>query len=176
FDLAIEEDLIEEIARIHGYDAVPTTLPGGATRLVAPGEGRVPERDLRRALAGRGYLEAINYAFVDAALLRRWQFDDALVPLANPLSAELGVMRPGLLPGLVDALARNAARQQGRVRLFELGKVFAATQAAGEAPRETPRIAAVVTGDAVAEQWGLPARRVDFHDLKGDLEIGRAHV
>ena len=169
FDLAIEEDLVEEIARIHGYDAVPTTLPGGATRLVAPTEGRVPERDLRRALAGRGYLEAINYAFVDAALLQRWQADEALVPLANPLSAELGVMRPRLLPGLVDALARNAARQQDRVRLFELGKVFAA-RGAGEAPRETPRIAAVASGDAAAEQWGVPARRVDFHDLKGDLE------
>ncbi|GHD70254.1 phenylalanine--tRNA ligase beta subunit [Luteimonas padinae] len=168
FDLAIEEDLVEEIARIHGYDAIPTTLPGGATRLVAPTEGRVPERDLRRALAGRGYLEAINYAFVDATLLARWQADEALVPLANPLSAELGVMRPRLLPGLVDALARNAARQQGRVRLFELGKVFSAR--AGEAPLETPRIAAVASGDALAEQWGVPARRVDFHDLKGDLE------
>ena len=169
FDLAIEEDLIEEVARIHGYDAVPTTLPGGATRLVAPGEGRVAEHDLRRALAGRGYLEAINYAFVDAALLERWQADEALVSLANPLSAELGVMRPRLLPGLVDALARNAARQQDRVRLFELGKVFSAA-AAGDAPVETPRIAAVASGDVAAEQWGVPARRVDFHDLKGDLE------
>src|SRR5690606_10863828 len=121
------------------------------------------------ALAGRGYLEAINYAFVDAALLERWQVDGPLVALANPLSAELGVMRPRLLPGLVDALARNAARQQGRVRLFELGKVFSAA-AAGEAPRETPRIAAVACGDASAEQWGTAARRVDFHDLKGDLE------
>lgn len=170
FDLAIEEDLVEEIARIHGYDAVPTTLPGGSTRLVAPTEALVPEHDLRRALAGRGYLEAINYAFVDAALLQRWQVDEALVPLANPLSAELGVMRPRLLPGLVDALARNAARQQERVRLFELGKVFAAAAAAGEAPRETPRIAAVASGPAAAEQWGTPDCRVDFHDLKGDLE------
>lgn len=170
FDLAIEEDLVEEIARIHGYDAVPTTLPGGSTRLVAPTEALVPEHDLCRALAGRGYLEAINYAFVDAALLQRWQVDEALVPLANPLSAELGVMRPRLLPGLVDALARNAARQQERVRLFELGKVFAAAAADGEAPRETPRIAAVASGPAAAEQWGTTDRRVDFHDLKGDLE------
>jgi phenylalanyl-tRNA synthetase beta chain len=170
FDLAIEEDLIEEVARIHGYDAVPTTLPGGTTRLVAPSEAKVGEHDLRRVLAGRGYLEAINYAFVDAGLLERWQADEAQVPLANPLSAELGVMRPRLLPGLVDALARNAARQQGRVRLFELGKVFAAAGGAGEAPRETPRIAAVASGEASAEQWGVAARRVDFHDLKGDLE------
>src|SRR5690606_31629307 len=170
FDLAIEEDLVEEIARVHGYDAVPATLPGGGTRLAAPPEGRVPGQDLRRLLAGRGYLEAINYAFVDAALLRRWDADAAtLVPLANPLSAELGVMRPALLPGLVDALARNAARQQGRVRLFELGTVFTA-RGEGEAPLETPRIAAVAAGTAAAEQWGVPARRIDFHDLKGDVE------
>ena len=169
FDLAIEEDLIEEVARIHGYDAIPTTLPGGAMRLVAPSETELPEHDLRRALAARGYLEAINYAFVDAGLLATWQCDEALVALANPLSAELGVMRPRLLPGLVDALARNAARQQGRVRLFELGKVFTAA-GAGEARQETPRIAAVVCGDAAGEQWGIAARRVDFHDLKGDLE------
>ena len=93
-----------------------------------------------------------NNAFVDAALLERWQLDVALVPLANPLSAELGVMRPRLLPGLVDALARNAARQQGRVRLFELGKVFAASDVGGQGPRETPRIAAVASGDVFAEQ------------------------
>src|SRR5690606_19508809 len=124
FDLAIEEDLVEEVARIHGYDAIPTTLPGGATRLAAARETRVPEQDVRRQLAARDYLEAINYAFVDARLLAAWQAQDGAVPLANPLSAELGVMRTRLLPGLVDALARNAARQQVRVRLFEIGKVF----------------------------------------------------
>jgi phenylalanyl-tRNA synthetase beta chain len=169
FDLAIEEDLVEEVARIHGYDAIPSTLPGGATRLVAPVEGEVPEADVRRQLAARDYLEAVNYAFVDAGLLDAWQASDGAVPLANPLSAELGVMRTALLPGLVDALARNVARQQPRVRLFELGKVFAAG-AEGRAPVETLRVAAVACGDASPEQWGVPARRVDFHDLKGDLE------
>ncbi|WP_027080543.1 phenylalanine--tRNA ligase subunit beta [Luteimonas mephitis] len=171
FDLAIEEDLIEEVARIHGYDAIPTTLPGGATRLVAPTETEVTEQDLRRQLAARDYLEAINYAFVDAGLLASWQVQDGAVPLANPLSAELGVMRTQLLPGLVDALARNAARQQSRVRLFELGKVFESGEGQPQqAPVETLRIAAVACGDASAGQWGVPARRVDFHDLKGDLD------
>ncbi|MCD9033395.1 phenylalanine--tRNA ligase subunit beta [Luteimonas sp. Y-2-2-4F] len=167
FDLAIEEDLIEEIARIHGYDRIPATLPGGAAPLTVPPEGEVAEADLRRQLAARDYLEAIDYAFVDAALLARWRLDAGAVPLANPLSAELGVMRTALLPGLVDALARNAARQQSRVRLFELGKVFSAGDAG---PVETPRIAAAATGAARAEQWGEAARPVDFHDLKGDLE------
>lgn len=167
FDLAIEEDLVEEIARIHGYDAIPTTLPGGATRLVSPSETRSSEHDARRQLVARDYLEAINYAFVDADLLATWQLTEAGVALANPLSAELGIMRTRLLPGLVAALGRNAARQQTRVRLFEIGKTFAASDAA---PIETRRVAAVACGDAAGEQWGVAARKVDFHDLKGDLD------
>jgi phenylalanyl-tRNA synthetase beta chain len=167
FDIAIEEDLIEEIARIHGYDAIPATLPGGSTRLIAPSETRSSEHDTRRQLVAREYLEAINYAFVDAALLAHWQLDAGSVALANPLSAELGVMRTRLLPGLAAALARNSARQQSRVRLFELGRTFAAGSAA---PIETRRIAAVACGDAASEQWGVAARKLDFHDIKGDLD------
>ncbi|KAF1692891.1 phenylalanine--tRNA ligase subunit beta [Pseudoxanthomonas koreensis] len=177
FDIAIEEDLIEELARIHGYDRIPTTVPGGPARIAAPSETRVPETDLRRQLVARDYLEAVSFAFVEAALLQRWGCDAGTVPLANPLSAELAVMRPRLLPGLVAALAHNASRQAGRVRLFELGRVFAAAGEAQRAPGgtlpaplETRRIAAVACGDAAAEQWGVAARRVDFHDLKGDLE------
>jgi phenylalanyl-tRNA synthetase beta chain len=172
FDLAIEEDLIEEVARIHGYDAIPKTLPGGAMRLVAPTETRVPEQDLRRQLAARDYLEAINYAFVDVRLLDAWQVQAGAVPLANPLSAELGVMRTRLLPGLVDALARNAARQQPRVRLFEIGKVFEGGEPGKPSPAhiETARIAAAASGDVADAQWGEPDRMVDFHDLKGDLD------
>ena len=176
FDLAIEEDLIEEVARIHGYDAIPATLPGSGARLMAPSETRVGEGDVRRQLATRDYLEAVDFAFVDAALLAQWQAGEG-VPLANPLSADLGVMRPSLLPGLVAALARNVARQQPRVRLFELGKVFECGEpgtgdrgADKPAPREISRIAAVACGAARAEQWGETAREVDFHDLKGDLD------
>jgi phenylalanyl-tRNA synthetase beta chain len=168
FDLAIEEDLIEEVARIHGYDAIPATLPGGATRIASPGETRIDDGSVRRQLAARDCLETINYAFVDAGLLAAWRADDGAVPLANPLSAELGAMRTQLLPGLVATLARNAARQQPRVRLFELGKVFAADGAS--APRETLRVAMVASGGASAEQWGTPARAIDFHDIKGDLD------
>ncbi|MEL4890122.1 phenylalanine--tRNA ligase subunit beta [Xanthomonas protegens] len=170
FDIAIEEDLIEELARIHGYDRLPTTLPGGATRIAMDSETQLDERSVRRQLLARDLLETINYAFVDAALLDQWGLHDGRVALANPLSAELAVMRPSLLPGLVAALGRNAARQAGRVRLFELGKVFAAAAEAGAAPTETQRVAAAVCGDADALQWGLPARKVDFHDLKGDLD------
>jgi phenylalanyl-tRNA synthetase beta chain len=119
-------------------------------------------------LAARAYLEAVNYAFVDADLLAKWGAIEGAVPLANPLSAELGVMRTSLLPGLVAALGRNAARQQSRVRLFELGNVFAANGV--EAPLESLRIAAAACGDAGAEQWSTKSAPVAFHDLKGDLD------
>ncbi|WP_454258658.1 phenylalanine--tRNA ligase subunit beta [Pseudoxanthomonas mexicana] len=168
FDIAIEEDLIEELARIHGYDRVPTTLPGGATRIASSSETRVEAGVVRRQLAARDCLETVNFAFVDAQWLTLWQMAEGAVPLANPLSAELAVMRTALLPGVVAALQRNVARQAGRVRLFEIGNVFQAE--AGAAPRETLRLAAAVVGEAAAEQWGQPARKVDFHDLKGDLE------
>lgn len=167
FDIAIEEDLIEEVVRIHGYDAVPTTLPTGQIRVAMTSESQLEEADLRRQMVARDYQEAIAFAFVDAGLLARWQMSEATVGLANPLSAELAVMRPSLLPGLVEALARNRHRQQGRTRLFELGRVF---RAGAQAPEETRRIAAVACGSARAEQWGEPRREVDFHDVKADLE------
>jgi len=174
FDLAIEEDLIEEIARIHGYDAIPVTLPRGATRIAAPGETRIDEAVVRRHLATRDFLEAINYAFVDRQLLTTWNAIDGFVPLANPLSTDLGVMRTQLLPGVGASLARNTARQQTRVRLFEIGKVFKSggdTSGNGaDAPTETLRVAVVACGNAGSEQWGCAARAVDFHDLKGDLD------
>ena len=173
FDIAIEEDLIEELARIHGYERIPTTLPGGATRIAAPTETQLEASSVRRHLAARDYLETVNYAFVDAGLLEQWSATENAVPLANPLSAELGVMRTRLLPGLVSALQRNVARQAGRVCLFELGNVFAAStsvKSSDAAPVETQRIAAAIHGNAGPEQWDEKARKADFHDLKGDLD------
>jgi phenylalanyl-tRNA synthetase beta chain len=168
FDIAIEEDLVEEIARIHGYDAIPTRLPAGEVALAAPTETRVEEAVVRRQLGADGFMEAIDYAFLDAATLATWQLGEGAVALANPLTEELGVMRTALLPGLVDSLRRNVARQQPRVRLFEIGRVFHAV--AGQAPRETRRLAAVACGAAEAEHWAHPRREVDFHDLKAALE------
>lgn len=170
FDIAIEEDLVEEVARIHGYDAVPAALPAGEIPLADHTETRAPEAFLRRQLAARGFHEAINFAFVDAALLQRWGLEAGAVALLNPLASDLGTMRTGLLPGLVEAIRRNLARQQTRVRLFEIGRVFHAPATAGAAPIETRRIAFAATGSAKAEQWGVASRGVDFYDLKGDLE------
>jgi phenylalanyl-tRNA synthetase beta chain len=166
FDIEREEDLIEEVARIFGYDNIPTLTPTGALTLTIEPEARINELALREQLAARGYYEAVNLSFVAADLLTRWNFIDRLVPLANPLSADLAVMRPSLLPGLIEALCHNRARQQERVRLFEVARVFAA----GDPPVETPSLAIVASGNAHAEQWGEPSRALDFHDLKGDFD------
>jgi phenylalanyl-tRNA synthetase beta chain len=166
FDIEREEDLIEEVARIFGYDQIPTHLPSGELALAAEPEARIGELALREQLAARGYYEAVNLSFVADELLVRWGLRDALVPLANPLSADLAVMRPSLLPGLIEALRHNRARQQERVRLFEVARVFAA----GDPPLETPSLAIVASGAARAEQWGEPTRALDFYDLKGDLD------
>jgi phenylalanyl-tRNA synthetase beta chain len=167
FDLAIEEDLIEEVVRVHGYDAVPTRLPSGGGRIAAPTETRVPESVMRCVLTTRGYVEAINFAFVPSAWLEAWQLHDGAIALANPLSADLAVMRTALLPGLVDAVRRNLTRQQSRVRLFEVGRVF---RAGADGPVETDRVALAACGSAAAEQWGVRARPMDWYDLRGDVE------
>ncbi|MGA0586065.1 phenylalanine--tRNA ligase subunit beta [Dyella sp. KRB-257] len=166
FDIEREEDLIEEVARIFGYDNIPTHAPAGALALAAEPEARIGELALREQLAARGHYEAVNLSFVSAELLARWGYADRLVPLANPLSADLAVMRPSLLPGLVESLRHNRARQQERVRLFELARVFAA----GDPPAETPSLAIAACGSAKAEQWGERARALDFFDLKGELD------
>jgi phenylalanyl-tRNA synthetase beta subunit len=167
FDIAIEEDLIEEMARIHGYDRIPLHAPTGQIQLAPLPEARIPDLAMRQQLAARGFFEAVNFAFLDAATLAKWNHGVSQVELANPLSADLGVMRPALLPGLVEAAKRNLARQQPRVRLFEAGRVF---EKCSDAPRETQRLAAVAIGSAQAEQWGVATRVADFHDLKGELE------
>jgi len=170
FDLAIEADLIEEIARIHGYEKIPTQAPRGELAVPRLREDRVDLAGLRSQLAARGYNEAITYAFVAADLLKAWGLHARAIPLANPLSADMGVMRTSLLPGLVHALLLNRNRQQERVRLFEVGKVFFTAAGAGEPPVEVVRIAGVVVGSAAAEQWGEKKRRADFFDAKGDVE------
>ncbi|HJR12777.1 MAG TPA: phenylalanine--tRNA ligase subunit beta, partial [Rhodanobacteraceae bacterium] len=170
FDIFAEEDLIEEVARIHGYDAVPARLPAGAPPAPCDDESVVSVSALAAGLAARDYHEAICYAFVDPKLLEAWQLDANAVPLANALSADLAVMRTSLLPGLIEALKRNRNRQQARVRLFESGVVFAKRGRDGEAPEETQMLAAVACGSAHAEQWGEPKRVLDFHDVRGDLE------
>jgi len=166
FDIEIEEDLIEEVVRVHGYERVPTRAPSGELRLSLRPEAEVAPARLRAQLAARDYREAICYSFVARELLEHWSLADGVVPLANPLSADLAVMRTSLLPGLVQALRHNRHRQQERVRLFETGLVFSKVD--GEL-RQQARVAAVANGRALAESWAAGKRELDFFDAKGDL-------
>lgn len=167
FDIAREVDLIEEIARIHGYDALPPARTPAPLAMPERPEGRLSLRRLRRLLVDRGYQEAITYSFVSPELQQRLDPDAEGLALANPLSAELAVMRSSLWPGLVRALQHNRNRQAGRVRLFESGLAFRG-RLANLAQR--PRLAGIASGERWPEQWGVPAEALDFFDIKGDVE------
>jgi len=166
FDIEIEEDLIEEVARIYGYDNIPTALPAGELDPGIVSEARVSLQGIQQAMCAAGYTEAINYSFTSRALLKQFSMDEHVLPLANPLTADLEVMRTSLLPELMETLSRNLRRQQERVRLFETGTVFKQNGSL----TESLHIAAVACGSFVPEQWGVAGRNIDFYDIKGDLE------
>ncbi|MGD8385370.1 MAG: phenylalanine--tRNA ligase subunit beta, partial [Lysobacterales bacterium] len=167
FDIAIEEDLIEEVARIFGYENIPLALPSGELNPAVVSETRVPLESLQQTLCASGYQEVINYSFTNRALLARFSMDQHVLPLANALNADFEVMRTSLLPGLMENLARNLRRQQDRVRLFETGNVFRQRKVLAE----SLNLAAVACGSQLPEQWGAPSRGADFFDLKGDIEL-----
>jgi phenylalanyl-tRNA synthetase beta chain len=165
FDIAVEEDLVEEVARIHGYDRIePRPIAAEPAMLPFP-EATRTVRELRSGLALRDYQEVVTYAFVDAA----WETDFGTGPalkLANPIAAHMSVMRSTLLGGLLDRLRFNLNRRQGRVRLFEIGTVFLGI----EEDRQPTRMGGLAYGPVLPEQWGSAARDVDYFDVKGDLE------
>jgi phenylalanyl-tRNA synthetase beta chain len=167
FDIAIEEDLIEEVARVHGFERIPETDP--ATPLAIPdiSEGRVTPESMSDLLVQRGYFEAITYSFVDPALQALLCPGEEALALANPISADLAQMRVSLWPGLVRALVENQRRQQGRVRLFEVGRKFCLDQGALS---EVGAIAGIAAGPTLPEQWGAPASPVDFYDVRSDVD------
>jgi len=166
FDIEIEEDLIEEVARIFGYDNIPAALPAGELNPGIVSEGQVSLQNIQQALCAAGYTEAINYSFTSRTLLARFSMDEHVLPLANALSADLEVMRTALLPGLMETLSGNLRRQQERVRFFEAGTVFEQNGSLVE----SLHVAAVACGGVAPEQWGQSHRVTDFYDLKGDLE------
>ena len=187
FDIAIEEDLVEEVVRITGYDRVPSKPIEGIVRPGGDSETGVPVSRIRRLLVDRGYQEAVTYSFVDPALQSLFDPDVSPIVLENPISSELAVMRTHLWMGLGGALVRNVNRQERRVRLFETGLRFRRDPdlraRVGDVERWGTRgrdqvadvdqercIAAVAMGPAQPEQWGSDARGVDFFDLKSDVE------
>ncbi|HSN51675.1 MAG TPA: phenylalanine--tRNA ligase subunit beta [Woeseiaceae bacterium] len=166
FDIATEVDLIEEIVRIHGYGSVPETTEIAASPLRAVTESVVDLERVAATLVARDYEEAITYSFIDERSNAPFADGNSELVLSNPISSGMSVMRSSLLPGLVSSAAANIARQQERVRLFEIGKSFHGTL---ESPREVVRMAAVATGSAQPEQWGVRSQPIDFFDIKADL-------
>lgn len=167
FDISLEADLIEEIARIHGYDKLPTA-PIDARLTIHRRKNPRNLNELRQILIDRGYHEAITYSFIDAGLQELICGPAAsAVKLVNPISSELEVMRLSLWPGLINALQYNLKRQQQRVRLFEYGRVFARQQ--GDTSQDL-KIAGVICGNNYNLQWDISNNLSDFYDLKGDIE------
>jgi phenylalanyl-tRNA synthetase beta chain len=166
-DLRIEEDLIEEIARVHGYADIPVAdLPAGTRPGRAP-EDRADSDSLASVLVERGYQEAITYSFVAPAEEAAFSGRDDALRLANPISSELAVMRTSLWPGLAAALRHNVNRQQRRVRFFEIGLRYILQD---DELKQEKMIAGLACGAALPEQWDHDGRRVDFFDLKADVQ------
>ncbi|HEX5515323.1 MAG TPA: phenylalanine--tRNA ligase subunit beta, partial [Gammaproteobacteria bacterium] len=167
FDLAIEVDLIEELARVWGYERIPARRPVQPATMSPEPESRVARRRLRDLLVDRGYQEAITYSFVEPKLQQLLDPEQPPLALANPISSDLSVMRTNLWPGLIGATLYNQNRQQGQVRLFEIGLRFR-----GELDSlvQERMIAGVATGLRLPEQWGSADTAVDFYDVKGDVE------
>ncbi len=166
FDIAIEVDLIEEVLRIVGFDAVQETPKRLPQRFTRRSEALIDERAVLDVLTARGYQESINYAFVDPVLQGKLFSAQKSLQLANPIAADLAAMRVSLWPGLLKAALDNLSRQQDRVRMFERGAVFLPD---GKSVREVLRVGGVAVGGRTPEQWSTAREAVDFFDIKADL-------
>ncbi|WP_338878311.1 phenylalanine--tRNA ligase subunit beta [Achromobacter veterisilvae] len=176
FDLELEEDLIEEVARIYGFENIPAVPPMARAKMFSQPEIRRGAHALRRLTAAQDYQEVVNYSFVEADWERDYAGNDNPVRLVNPIASHLSVMRSSLIGGLVANIRHNANRKQSRVRLFELGRVFLRDASAPDGPlevagvRQPLKLAGAAWGPAVEEQWGAATRQVDFYDVKMDVE------
>ena len=167
FDITLEVDLIEEVARVYGYNNLPVHTPTAQLPIPPIAEARLTLQQLRRHLVARGYQEAITYSFIEAELQKAFDDQHQALALANPISAEMAVMRTTLWPGLTKALQYNQHRQQSRVRLFESGQRFVPT---ADGLVQENVIAGLIAGGRDAEGWSAAKDKVDFFDAKGDLE------
>ncbi|CAH0990741.1 Phenylalanine--tRNA ligase beta subunit [Sinobacterium norvegicum] len=168
FDMAIEADLLEEVARIYGYNRLPVRTPAVALPLKAKPEQKLSATTIRHLLVDHGYQEAITYSFVEPSLLAKVAPAIDPVKLTNPISADMSVMRTTLLAGLLSTAVHNLNRQQSRVRLFEIGQCFV-PQVDGDL-RQARSLGGLLTGSRSPESWSGDSEVSDFYDLKGDLE------
>ena len=176
FDIEIEEDLIEEVARIYGFENIPALPP------VAPNQIRIPPENtrslfsIRHLLADLDYQEVINYSFVDAAWERDFSGNDQPIKVVNPIASHMSVMRSTLIGSLIANLRYNLNRKLSRIRVFEVGAIYRRDITIQEGPlavngyRQPKRIAAMACGSVIEEQWGQPSRVIDFYDIKADVE------
>ena len=168
FDIAIEVDLVEEVARVHGYNNLPTRVLAAPLAILPREEARLSSARLRSELAARGFREAITYSFVDPKVQKLLDPEAAPVAVANPISSDMAEMRTTLWAGLLPALARNLNRQLSRVCLFETGARFV-RDGSGNLVQES-MVAGLIQGERYAEGWTSGKERVDFYDLKGHVE------
>lgn len=167
FDISLEVDLIEELARLHGYNRLPVRYPQARLAPQRKAEAAVELPALRRLMVARGYQEAITYSFIDPKMFELFNPGVAPLMLANPISADMAAMRSSLWPGLVKALQYNLNRQQPRVRMFESGLRFVGQL---EGLQQQAMLAGVICGSRLPESWGHGREMVDFYDLKADVE------
>ncbi len=176
FDIEIEEDLIEEVARLYGYEKLPDRPPVAPAAMKSPLEGKRSEHALRVEMAKLGYQELINFSFVPEAWEKDFADNEKPIRLLNPIASHLAVMRTQLIGGLVDILKYNLNHKAERVRVFEIGRVFCPDESIPDGPwtvkgiRQPKHIAGLAYGTAADLQWGIETRRVDFFDVKGDIE------
>ena len=172
FDIEIEEDLIEEIVRLYGYDIIPSPAPRSTLSMLAQSEEIRPLSRVRQILADRGFQEVINFAFVEEAWESDFAANTAPIRLANPIASQMSVMRSTLIGGLVANVVTNLKRRQSRVRVFETGRCFwrDKTGSPVEGFRQPWKIAVLAYGSSLPEQWGSTIRNVDFFDIKGEIE------
>ena len=163
FDIAIEEDLIEEVARVYGYERIQPLTPIASMSMLPHSEIRRPLAVVRQLMVLRDYQEAVNYAFVGVEVERDLCGNAQPLKLLNPIASQMSVMRSSLLGGLLGTLRSNLARKQQRVRVFEVGACFSNSE-------QHERMAGLCYGSAYAEQWGVATRSVDFYDVKADVE------
>ncbi len=171
FDIEIEEDLIEEIARLHGYDNIPAPAPRGPLKMLPQTESKRSLQAFRQVLVARGYQEVVNFAFVEEAWEKDFAANNHLIHLANPIASQMAVMRSTLIGGLVANLVTNLRRKQNRVRLFETGRCFLRDAGGGPVAgyHQPWRLSGLAYG-GLPEGWGSGNRKVDFYDVKGELE------
>ncbi|WP_160153304.1 phenylalanine--tRNA ligase subunit beta [Microbulbifer sp. ALW1] len=174
FDIAIESDLLEELARVYGYNRIPSISFNAALDIVPRAEAEVAQNRLEQTLLSRGYQEAITFSFIDRDTSAKFSPDVEPVALQNPISAELSVMRTTLMAGLVKTLQYNLNRQQDRLRLFETGLRFVPGKE-GEELKQERMIAGLIYGTRQPEGWTGSKDLVDFYDIKADVEALLEH-